>query len=252
MNKLRLLIHGSKGRMGHALIHCAAFDPGLEVTSAIDFGDDLDTALMGCDVVIDFTHADVTESVVKACREAHKPIVIGTTGQSDSVRTYITEVSRVIPIVFAPNFSIGVNTLFWLTRKAAEILGPDFDLEVVEMHHRLKKDAPSGTARRLAEILAEVRDLSYNEDVLHGRNGMVGARTDREIGMHAIRGGDVVGDHTVIYAADGERVELTHKASSRNTFANGALRAAKWVVSQPPGLYDMEGVLGLSQTGLTT
>jgi 4-hydroxy-tetrahydrodipicolinate reductase len=153
--------------------------------------------------------------------------------------------SKTIPIVFAPNFSVGVNTLFWLTRKAAEILGPDFDLEVVEMHHRLKKDSPSGTARRLAEILADVRQLEYSKDVMHGREGMVGERTNVEIGMHAIRGGDVVGDHTVIFANVGERVELTHKASSRDTFAKGALRAARWAQSQKPGLYDMQDVLGL-------
>ncbi len=138
-----------------------------------------------------------------------------------------------------------MNALFWLTRKAAEILGPDFDLEVVEMHHRLKKDAPSGTARRLAEILASARGLQYSTDVRHGREGIIGERGSREIGMHALRGGDVVGDHTVIFASQGERVELTHKASSRNTFARGAIRAAKWARSRPPGLYDMEDVLGL-------
>ena len=153
--------------------------------------------------------------------------------------------AKKIPVVFAPNFSVGVNTLFWLTRKAAETLGPEFDLEVVEMHHRLKKDAPSGTAKRLAEILAEVRELNYRDDVRHGRQGIVGERTTSEIGMHAIRGGDVVGDHTVIFAANGERVELSHKASSRETFARGAIRAAKWASAQPPGLYDMQDVLGL-------
>ena len=148
-------------------------------------------------------------------------------------------------MVWASNFSTGVNTLFWLTRKAAEILGPDFDLEVVEMHHRLKKDAPSGTAKTLAEILADVRKLQLAEAARHGRDGIVGERTPGEIGIHAIRGGDVVGDHTVIFANTGERVELTHKASSRDTFANGALRAAQWVVKQKPGLYDMQDVLGL-------
>ncbi len=150
-----------------------------------------------------------------------------------------------IPIVFAPNFSVGVNTLFWLTQRACEILGPDFDLEVVEMHHRHKKDAPSGTARRLAEILAETRELDYATDVRHGREGMIGARTPTEIGMHSLRGGDVVGDHTVSFANDGDRLELTHRASSRDTFANGALRAAAWVVGQPAWLYDMQDVLGL-------
>jgi 4-hydroxy-tetrahydrodipicolinate reductase len=132
-----------------------------------------------------------------------------------------------------------------VTRKATEILGSSFDLEVVEMHHRLKKDAPSGTAKRLAEILAETRQLTYNDDVRHGRHGIVGERTDSEIGVHAVRGGDVVGDHTVIYAGPWERVELTHKASSRETFARGALRAALWASTQPAGLYDMQDVLGL-------
>ena len=148
-------------------------------------------------------------------------------------------------MVIATNFSTGVNTLFWLTRKAAEILGNDFDLEVVEMHHRLKKDAPSGTANTLLEILADVRKLQLETALRHGREGIVGERTHNEIGIHAIRGGDVVGDHTVIFANNGERIELTHKASSRDTFANGALRAAQWLVQQKPGLYDMQDVLGL-------
>jgi 4-hydroxy-tetrahydrodipicolinate reductase len=150
-----------------------------------------------------------------------------------------------IPMVWSANFSTGVNALFWLTRKAAEILGPGFDLEIVEMHHRLKKDAPSGTAVALAQILAEARRQSLDKTARHGRHGLVGERTAAEIGIHSIRGGDVVGDHTVIFAAEGERLELTHKASSRDTFAFGALRAAQWVVSQKPGLYDMQDVLGL-------
>jgi 4-hydroxy-tetrahydrodipicolinate reductase len=145
----------------------------------------------------------------------------------------------------APNFSVGVNALFWLTRKAAELLGRDFDLEIVEMHHRMKKDAPSGTAKRLTEILCEVRDFWFHEHVRHGREGIVGARPPHQIGVHAIRGGDVVGDHTVIFAGRGERLELTHKASSRETFAAGALRAAQWIIGKPPGRYTMEDVLGL-------
>ena len=242
---LRVLINGAKGRMGQALVSCAKQDPGLEIGATVDEGDDFAAALAKCDAVIDFTHAPVTAGVAAACAAAGKPLVIGTTGHDDSHRAAIAGAAKQIPIVFAPNFSVGVNTLFWLTQKAAEILGPAFDLEVVEMHHRLKKDSPSGTARRLAEILAEVRGLDYAKDVRHGREGMVGERTPAEIGMHAIRGGDVVGDHTVIYANAGERVELTHKASSRDTFANGALRAAKWASSREPGLYDMQDVLGL-------
>ncbi len=242
---LRLCIYGSKGRMGQALIRCAAEDSALRVTGEIDAGDDFAAALNQCDGVIDFSVTHITSTVAKACADAGKMLVIGTTGHELPERELIKQAAEKIPLVFSPNYSVGVNTLFWLTRKAAEILGPTFDLEVVEMHHRLKKDAPSGTARHLAEILAEVRNLDYVEAFRHGRAGIVGERTQDEIGIHALRGGDVVGDHTVIYAAPGERLELTHKASSRDTFARGALRAAQWAVSRPPGLYDMQDVLGL-------
>lgn len=242
---LRLCIHGSRGRMGQALIRCAAEDPELLVTAEVDTDDDFAAALGQCDAVIDFSATHITSRIAKACADAQKVLVIGTTGHELPEREQINRASEKIPLVFSPNFSVGVNTLFWLTRRAAEILGPDFDLEVVEMHHRLKKDAPSGTARHLAEILAEARKLDYAQAARHGRAGIIGARTDDEIGIHALRGGDVVGDHTVIYAAPGERLELTHKASSRDTFARGALRAAKWAATQPPGLYDMQDVLGL-------
>jgi len=241
----RLLINGARGRMGQALIQCAEQDPELIVSAALDTGDSLAAALQDCSVVVDFTHATATVGIAEACASAKKALVIGTTGHSDVEREAIATTARRIPIVFSPNFSIGVNTLFWLTRRAAEILGPDFDLEILETHHRLKKDAPSGTARRLAEILADVRSVQYSKDVRHGRNGMVGERTPTEIGMHAIRAGDVVGDHTVLFGNVGERVELTHKASSRDTFAKGALRAAQWATTKEPGLYDMQDVLGL-------
>jgi 4-hydroxy-tetrahydrodipicolinate reductase len=157
----------------------------------------------------------------------------------------IDEASKSLPVVLSPNFSVGVNALFWLARKAAQLLGEDFDLEVIEAHHRLKKDAPSGTAKKLAEILCEERKLDYAKNVRHGREGLIGERPGKEIGVHSIRGGDVVGDHTVTFAGRGERLELTHKASSRETFAGGALRAARWIVGKPPGLYSMEDVLGL-------
>ncbi len=245
MHPLRLLINGAKGRMGRAIIECAETDSAVEVTGEAESDAELVAALPNSDAIIDFTHADVTARVLERSVEAKKILIIGTTGQSEAVRAQIAETARIIPIVFAPNYSVGVNTLFWLTRKAAEILGPEFDLEVVEMHHRLKKDAPSGTARGLAEILTEVRNLQYASDIRHGREGMVGERTSNEIGMHAIRGGDVVGDHTVIFANIGERVELTHKASSRDTFAKGSIHAAKWARNQPPGLYTMQHVLGL-------
>ena len=240
-----VIITGSKGRMGQALIACAAQRPDLQVVGQIDQGDDLRSVITAGDVVIDFSFHDATPGVAALCVEHGKALVIGTTGHSDAEKARITKFQVQIPMVWASNYSTGVNALFWLTRKAAEILGPGFDLEVVEMHHRLKQDAPSGTAATLAEILADARRQQLAQVIRHGRHGIVGERTDAEIGMHSLRGGDVVGDHTVIFAANGERVELTHKASSRETFANGALRAAQWVVKQKPGLYDMQDVLGL-------
>jgi 4-hydroxy-tetrahydrodipicolinate reductase len=242
---LRILINGSKGRMGAALLAAIEENPALTLSAAVDLGDDLASGIASSDAVIDFSHHTVIPSVLEACLCSQRTLVIGTTGHSNEEIAAIKKASAIIPIVFAPNYSVGVNTLFWLTRKATEILGPSFDLEVVEMHHRLKKDSPSGTAKRLAEILTEVRSLQYDSDVRHGRLGIVGERTSTEVGMHAVRGGDVVGDHTVIYAAVGERVELTHKASSRDTFARGALRAAEWAHGKPAGLYDMQDVLGL-------
>lgn len=241
---LRVLLLGAKGRMGQA-IAAAAPKARAEIIAGLDLGDDLTTEIANCDVVIDFSHPNVSADLSRACSEAKKPAVIGTTGHSNDERAAIETLARSVAVVLSPNFSVGVNALFWLTRKAAEMLGDDFDLEVAEMHHRLKKDAPSGTAKKLAEILCEVRDLDYTKNVRHGREGLVGERPDNEIGLHSIRGGDVVGDHTVTFAGTGERLELTHKAASRETFAAGALRAAQWVVGKPAGLYSMEDVLGL-------
>jgi 4-hydroxy-tetrahydrodipicolinate reductase len=227
------------------LISGAAQQPELTVVGEIDEGDDLRAVISGGDVVIDFSSHQATPAIAALCAEHKKAIVIGTTGHSDDAKSQILSLKSRIPIVWSSNFSTGVNALFWLTRKAAEILGPGFDLEVVEMHHRFKKDAPSGTARTLAEILAEARKQQLDKVVRHGREGIVGGRTSEEIGIHSLRGGDVIGDHTVIFAGVGERVELTHKAASRETFATGALRAAQWVAKQKPGLYDMQDVLGL-------
>jgi 4-hydroxy-tetrahydrodipicolinate reductase len=241
----RAVIIGSQGRMGRALIACAANFRELNLIARVDRGDDLRAVIGESDVLVDFSAHASTADIAALCAKYKKPLVIGTTGHSGAEKTKILKLKSKIPIVWTSNFSTGVNTLFWLTRKAAEILGTNFDLEVVEMHHRLKKDAPSGTAKSLAEILADVRKLQLEKAARHGRAGIVGERTAAEIGIHSIRGGDVVGDHTVIFANTGERVELTHKASSRDTFANGALRAALWVVKQKPGLYDMQDVLGL-------
>jgi len=240
-----IIITGSRGRMGQALLTCASRIPDLNVVGEIDLGDDIRTSVGKCDVVIDFSFHSATLSIAQLCAEHGKALVIGTTGHQEGEKQAIVEWTQRVPTVWASNYSTGVNALFWLTRKATEILGPSFDLEVVEMHHRLKKDAPSGTATTLAEILADVRKEQLSEVIRHGRHGIVGERTDAEIGMHSLRGGDVVGDHTVIFAANGERVELTHKASSRETFANGALRAAQWLKGKPAGLYTMQDVLGL-------
>lgn len=240
-----ITIVGYKGRMGHALINCAACLADFQLVGKVDQGDDIQAAVSRADVVIDFSFHEVSAEVAEVSAQHRKPLVIGTTGHSEAERAKIRKTAAHVPIVWASNYSTGVNTLFWLTRKAAEILGAGFDLEIVEMHHRLKQDAPSGTAATLAEILAEVRNQQLKDVIRHGREGIVGERTSAEIGMHSLRGGDVVGDHTVVFAGAGERLELTHKASSRETFANGALRAAQWVLKQKAGIYDMQDVLGL-------
>lgn len=246
---LRVVLCGANGRMGQAIQACALREPDqYRVVATVGRTDHVGAAVEAGDAVIDFSGSAITLPLLEACRAHRKPLVVGTTGHSAEERAAITEAAAAVPVVFAANFSVGVNTLFWLTRQAARILGPSFDLEVVEVHHRRKKDAPSGTARRLVEILAEARELSYEEDTRHGRQGLVGERPIGEIGVHAVRGGDVVGEHTVFFADIGERIELVHRASSRDTFAVGALRAAAWLRDRPAGLYDMEDVLGLKSS----
>ena len=240
-----LLVTGKSGRMGQAVIEAAA-QAQINVAATQDAGEDLDAAISRATCAIDFTIHSFTATLVEAALRNGTSLVIGTTGHTDAERAIIREAAGSIRIVYAANYSVGVNTLFWLTRQAARILTQDrFDIEVTEMHHKHKIDAPSGTARRILEILNEETGTNYNEDIAHGRFGNIGPRKPREIGMHTLRGGDVVGDHTVLFAADGERVELTHKASSRLTFAAGAVRAAQWLENQPIGLYDMQDVLGL-------
>ena len=241
----KVIITGSKGRMGQALLACAARMHDIQVAGQVDIGDDLSAVIEKGEVVIDFSFHEATRGIAELCGEYKKALVIGTTGHSAEEKSKIAKQKLKIPMVWSANYSTGVNTLFWLTRKAAEILGTGFDLEIVEMHHRLKKDAPSGTALNLAQILAQVRQQQLSDVARYGRQGVIGERTTNEIGVHSVRGGDVVGEHTVIFATNGERLELTHKASSRETFANGALRAAQWVAQQRPGLYDMQDVLGL-------
>lgn len=239
----RILINGAKGRMGRALIDAAA-EFSLPVGAALDAGDDLVAALPTIDVIVDFSSPRATAGVLQAAVACGKAVVLGTTGHSASEKADLLRLASQVPCVWASNYSVGVNLLFALTRRAAGVLGTDFDVEVIEMHHRFKKDAPSGTAGRLLEIILEERKLSADA-LRHGREGLTGERKPTEVGVHSLRGGDVVGDHTVMFAALGERLELTHKASDRAILARGALRAVQWVASRPAGVYDMQDVLGL-------
>jgi 4-hydroxy-tetrahydrodipicolinate reductase len=225
VNPVKLIISGSKGRMGRTLLACASDDPELEVVGEIDLGDDLSKVISRCDVVVEFASHEATAMTAKMAADHKKALVIGTTGHTDHEREVVRGLSAMIPIVWSANFSTGVNALFWATEKVAKLLGNNFDVEIVETHHAAKQDAPSGTAKRLQQILKQARG--------------------RDVPAHALRVGDVVGDHTVVFAGAGERLELTHRAGSRKTFARGALRAAKWAVRQKPGLYDMQDVLGL-------
>jgi 4-hydroxy-tetrahydrodipicolinate reductase len=202
-------------------------------------------ALASADVLIDFTVAEACLDNVRAAVAAGKPAVIGTTGLTAEQGAEIAALSKQVPIVHAPNMSVGVNLLFKLTSEVAAVLGLDYNVEVVETHHNQKKDSPSGTAVRLAERAAEALGLDYDSDVAHGREGLIGERPERQIGMHALRGGDVAGDHTVSFIGQGERVELTHRAHNRDNFARGALIAARFTLTAQPGLYDMQDVLGL-------
>ncbi len=241
---LRIALIGARGRMGAAITN-AATEAGHTISAAIDQGDDLAAGIAASDVVIDFSSHHITADVVKHAIAAKKPLVIGTTGHSADLKKSLTaQLAAAIPTVWAGNYSVGVNLLFALTRRATAILGADYDTEVIEMHHRFKKDAPSGTAARLLEIILEERKLNASA-LRHGREGITGERQPTEVGVHALRGGDVVGVHTVMFAALGERLELTHKASDRGIFARGSIRAAQWVITQKPAVYDMQDVLGL-------
>jgi 4-hydroxy-tetrahydrodipicolinate reductase len=236
--------------MGQAII-TAAPAAGAVIAAACDQGDNPADHLAACDVVIDFSFQAATAPLAVLCANAGKPLVIGTTGHSDADRATIRAQAEKIPIVWAGNYSVGVNLLNALTRLAASVLGDSYDPEVVELHHRLKKDSPSGTAERLVDVIREVRGLTREQEK-HGRQGLVGERPTAEIGIHAVRGGDIVGEHTVYFCGLGERIELTHRATDRRIFAQGALRAAVWVVGKNPQVYGMEEVLGLDQLGKTS
>jgi 4-hydroxy-tetrahydrodipicolinate reductase len=240
----RLLVQGASGRLGQIIVQLAQKSGDWEVAAA-KRGASLEPLIKSAEVSIDVSVPAAAVQLAALSARHHRPVVIGTTGHSPAELQAIEEASKNCPILIAPNFSVGVNLLFWLTRQTANVLGEGFDCEVIEMHHKLKKDAPSGTAKRIGEILAQARSTTYEEAARHGRVGLVGERASQEIGVHAVRGGSIVGEHTVLFAGEGERIELIHRAASRDTFAHGALRAARWLVSQPSGNYDMQDLLGL-------
>ncbi len=212
---------------------------GVAITS------DVEAFLGNVEVVIDFSIAAATAKLLPICAGQHIPMVIGTTGLDSDTRAALERAAEHVPIVFAPNYSQGVNALYFLAARATELLGPAFDAEIVEIHHKRKVDSPSGTAVRLGEVVAAAKALDPERAVTHGRSGQVGARPLDEVGVMALRGGDVVGEHTLYLVGEGERIELTHRATDRSIFARGAVRAAHWVVSRPAGLYDMADVMGI-------
>jgi len=260
-NRLKVVVAGAGGKMGQTLIEGVRADPTLQLVAALDargspavgrdaggvkVSADVRKAVAAGDVLIDFTRPEGTLEHLAACSALGKAIVIGTTGIPDSLRTAILQAGRRIPIALSPNFAVGVNAVFKLAQVAAGILGDDYDVEIVEAHHRHKVDAPSGTALKLGEIIASSLKRNLKREAKHGREGDTGARPAKQIGFHAIRGGDIVGEHTIIFAGTGERVELTVRSQSRMTYAQGALRAARFLRGKSAGLYDMNDVLGLT------
>ncbi|MGH8119646.1 MAG: 4-hydroxy-tetrahydrodipicolinate reductase [Gammaproteobacteria bacterium] len=265
---VRIGVCGAAGRMGKTIIEACQETRGVRVAAAIeqkgspalgkDAGEVAGTGRLGVaivddiagvagafDVLIDFTAAPSVPENVKKCRKAGKNMVIGTTGLAPEQKKIITAAARDVAIVFAPNMSIGVNLCFRLLELAAQVIGADSDIEIIEAHHREKKDAPSGTSLRMGEVIAQTLGRDLRKCAVYGRRGVTGARNRKTIGFETIRAGDIVGEHTVMFATSGERVEISHKASSRKTFATGAIRAAQWITDRRNGLYDMQDVLGL-------
>jgi len=265
---VRIAIFGAAGRMGRALVQCAAAEVDLKLSAALDRVDgellgadigtlsglpacgvalaaDLQQALPAFEVLIDFSRPQASLAAVEACRAAGKAVVIGTTGFDAAQKALIAAAAQNIPICMAANYSIGVNVVLKLIEQAARALGPAYDIEIVEAHHQHKVDAPSGTALRMGEAAAAGRGVRLEDHAVYAREGLTGARPAGTIGFATLRGGDVVGDHTLMFLGEGERLEITHKASSRSNFARGALRAAVWLRGRAAGLYDMQDVLGL-------
>lgn len=263
---IRVVVTGAAGRMGRALIEACTRTEGLQLAGALerpgssivgaDAGELAGLGRLGVpivagleklefDVLVDFTRPEATLGYLAACQRAGRRMVIGTTGFDEAGKGRIAEAARTVPLVFAPNMSVGVNLCFKLLDLAARVLGDNVDVEVIEAHHRYKADAPSGTALRMGEVVAKALKRDLKECAVYGRQGVTGERSRATIGFATVRAGDIVGDHTVLFAGGGERVEITHRAESRATFANGAMRAARWLAEKPAGLYDMQDVLGL-------
>ena len=265
---MNVAIVGAAGRMGGRLIHAVVEADGLTLTGAVErlghpqigmdagliagagelgvkIGDDLRTAMAAADVLIDFTFPEVTLKNLAVCAELGKSVVSGSTGFTPEQRAAVEKFAAKIPVVLAPNMSVGVNACFKLLKEAAKILGDSFDVEIVELHHNKKKDSPSGTAVRMGEVVAEALGRDYNQIANYHREGMCGERSKQEIGMQTVRGGDIVGEHTVYFIGMGERIEISHRAMSRDMFARGAVRACQWLAGKSPGIYDMQDVLGL-------
>lgn len=241
---VKILLIGSEGRMGKA-IQSIAPEYGIEVVAAIDIGQNPADHIASCDVVVDFSHKTVTADIVKLAAQHRKPIVIGTTGHSEEERKDILKHASEIPMVWSGNYSLGVNLLFYLTSKAAAALPSEYEPEIVEIHHHFKKDAPSGTAEDLARRICAAREWDIGKNKINGRSGMPGERPQAEIGVHALRGGDVVGEHTVYFFGQGERIEIKHTATDRNILAKGAIKATQWIAGREPGFYEMQDILGL-------
>jgi len=267
MSKIKIAIAGSGGRMGRALLDGVRQADDLVLFAALEHGDsillgkdagelcgaacgikisaDAETALRGADVLIDFTRPDATLHHLDICRRHGVNMVIGTTGLNAQQKAQLGAAAQDIGVVFAPNMSVGVNLVFRLLETASRVLSHGYDIEIIEAHHRHKVDAPSGTALGMGEVVAHTLGRNLAQCAIYGREGVTGERDPSTIGFATVRGGDIVGDHTVLFAGTGERIEITHKASSRATFALGALRAARYLESMPAGLYDMQDVLGL-------
>ncbi|HTN54240.1 MAG TPA: 4-hydroxy-tetrahydrodipicolinate reductase [Anaeromyxobacter sp.] len=265
---VKVVVTGAAGRMGTQIVRLVSGSEGLALHGAVErpgspalgqdaaalaglpaagvrVGDDLGKALAGASVVIDFTSHEASARHAELCAEKGVALVIGSTGFTPEAKARVAAAARKVPVVLSPNMSVGVNVVFELVRQAARTLGDDYDVEIVEIHHKHKRDAPSGTAVRLGEVAAEALGRSSSEALAYARHGILGARPPYQIGIQTLRGGDVVGEHTVLFCGEGERVEITHRATSREQFARGALRAAQWLPGKPAGLYDMADVLGL-------